>query len=155
MRTVFFSLLFVLLSFSMFAQTEDSREKFDPARNPFEDLKATIEEANISNKRIILDIGGDWCVWCHRIDAFMHNTAEIKYLLEENYIILKVNYSKENKNEKFLSQYPAVEGYPHFFVLDSEGKLLHSQNTGELEKEKDYDMEKFVDFLNKWKSTKE
>jgi hypothetical protein len=85
----------------------------------------------------------------------MHNTAEIKYLLEENYIILKVNYSKENKNEKFLSQYPAVEGYPHFFVLDSEGKLLHSQNTGELEKEKDYDMEKFVDFLNKWKSTKE
>jgi thioredoxin-related protein len=142
-------------SVSSFAQIEENREKFDPKRNPFEDLKSAIELAAESNKRIILDIGGEWCIWCHRIDAFMHNTEEIKTLLEENYIVLKINYSKENKNEKFLSQYPAVEGYPHFFVLDSDGKLLHSQNTGELEKEKDYDKEKFVAFLNKWKSTKE
>ena len=64
---------------------------------------------------------------------------------------LKINFSKENKNETFLSQYPAIEGYPHFFVLDKDGNLLHSQNTGDLEKDKDYDKEKFIEFLNKWK----
>jgi len=84
----------------------------------------------------------------------MHNTEEIKSLLDKNFIIVKINFSKENKNEKFLSQYPAIEGYPHFFVLDTDGKFLHSQNTGELEKEKDYDKEKFVAFLNKWKIQK-
>ena len=117
-------------------------------------VKETISSTKQLDKRIILDVGGEWCIWCHRIDAFMQNTKEVKSLLDENYIVLKVNYSKENKNEKFLSQYPAIEGYPHFFVLEKDGTLLHSQNTGELEKDKDYSKEKFIEFLNKWKPDK-
>ncbi len=153
MNNIFF--IFLMISFSMFAQTEDAVEKFDPTRNPFDDLKIAIEKAEQSNKTIILDVGGEWCIWCHRIDAFMHGTKEIQNLLDENFIVLKINYSKENKNEDFLSQYPKVEGYPHFFVLDKNGKLLHSLNTGDLEKDKDYDKEKFIAFLNKWKQSKE
>jgi thioredoxin-related protein len=154
MKNIFLFFVFMISTVSLYAQTEDSLEKFDPTRNPFEDLKSAVGIATESNRRIILDVGGEWCIWCHRIDAFMHNTEEIKFLLEENYVVVKVNFSKENKNEKFLSQYPAIEGYPHFFVLESDGKLLHSQNTGELEKDKDYDKEKFVTFLNKWKPIK-
>jgi len=154
MIKVFFFFALLLTTNSILGQTKESTEKFDPARNPFDDLKTAVELATKSNKRIILDVGGEWCIWCHRIDAFMHNTEEIKSLLDKNFIILKINFSKENKNEKFLSQYPAIEGYPHFFVLDTDGKFLHSQNTGELEKEKDYDKEKFVAFLNKWKIQK-
>jgi thioredoxin-related protein len=151
MKNILLIFIFLMSAFSSFAQTEENREKFDPTADPFEDLKTAMALATESNKRIILDVGGEWCIWCHRIDAFMHNTEEIKSLLENNYIVLKINYSKENKNEKFLSQYPQVEGYPHFFVLDETGKLLHSQNTGELEKDKDYDKDKFVAFLEKWK----
>ncbi|MDY0082808.1 MAG: thioredoxin family protein [Ignavibacteriaceae bacterium] len=145
-------IFFLLLSFNLSGQNTNTHLKFDPDRNPFDDLKLTIEEAKQSGKRIILDVGGEWCIWCHRIDAFMQNTEGVKSLLEENYIILKVNFSKENKNEKFLSQYPAIEGYPHFFILEKDGTLLHSQNTGELEEDKDYSKEKFVEFLNKWKA---
>lgn len=151
MKSLFIFFIIACSSLALIAQTQDSLSKFDPTSNPFDDLKTAVDNAKQTNKRIILDVGGEWCIWCHRIDGFMHNTEEIKSLLEENFIIIKVNYSKENKNEKFLSQYPAIEGYPHFFVLDEEGKLLHSQNTGELEKDKDYDKEKFVAFLNKWK----
>ena len=155
MKNIFLILFFLIASFVMLAQTEDAVEKFDPIRNPFDDLKTVVEKAEQSNKRIILDVGGEWCIWCHRIDAFMHNTEEVKAILEKNFIFLKVNYSKENKNEEFLSKYPKVEGYPHFFVLDKNGKLLHSQSTGDLEKNKDYDKEKFILFLNKWKHSKE
>ena len=154
MKQLFFNILFFLLSFAIYSQDKDSLPKFDPTRNPFDDLKSAVEVAKESSKRIILDVGGEWCIWCHRIDAFIHNTDEIKSLLEENFIILKINYSKENKNEKFLSHYPQIAGYPHFFVLDEAGKLLHSQNTSELEKDKDYDKDKFIDFLNKWKPVK-
>lgn len=155
MKSKFFLFMMLISAISMFAQTEKSEKLFDPTANPFNDLKVTVEKATISNKRIILDIGGDWCVWCHRIDAFMHNTEEIKSLLDEKFIIVKINVSKENKNEKFLSQYPTIEGYPHFFVLEKDGTMLHSQNTGELEKDKDYDKEKFIAFLEKWKPVKE
>lgn len=151
MKAKLFLFMMLLSTLSLFAQTE---KLFDPTEDPFEDLKVTVDEATKLNKRIILDVGGDWCVWCHRIDTFMHSTEEIESLLNEHFIILKINFSKENKNEKFLSQYPAIEGYPHFFVLEKDGSLLHSQNTGELEKDKDYDKDKFVAFLEKWKPGK-
>jgi thioredoxin-related protein len=155
MKNIFFVFAFLLIAASsVFSQVSDSTVGFDPTRNPFDDLKIAVDSASVLNKRIILDVGGEWCIWCHRIDAFMHNTEEIKSLLEENFIIVKINFSKENKNEKFLSQYPAIEGYPHFFVLESDGKLLHSQNTGDLEKDKDYDKDKFLNFLNEWKPAK-
>lgn len=63
---------------------------------------------------------------------------------------MKVNYSPENKNEEFLSNYPKIQGYPHFFVLDENGKLLHSQDTGKLEEGKNYNAQKFIDFLKLW-----
>lgn len=151
MKAKFFLFMMLLSTLSLFAQTE---KLFDPTKDPFEDWKVTVDEATKLNKRIILDVGGDWCVWCHRIDTFMHSTEEIESLLNEHFIILKINFSKENKNENFLSQYPAIEGYPHFFVLEKDGSLLHSQNTGELEKDKDYDKDKFVTFLEKWKPGK-
>ena len=154
MKLITFIFMMIIAVAPMFAQNIESTIKFDPARNPFDDLKSAIELAKDNNKRIILDVGGEWCIWCHRIDAFMRSTKEINSLLEKYYLVVKINYSKENKNEKFLSQYPKIEGYPHFFVLNKDGKLLHSQNTGELEKDKDYDKEKFIDFLNKWKPTK-
>jgi hypothetical protein len=63
---------------------------------------------------------------------------------------VKINYSPENKNQKVLRQFPKIPGYPHFFVLDGNGKLLHSQNTGELESGKHHDREKVFAFLRKW-----
>ncbi len=125
-------------------------EKFSPDRDPFEDLQDAIDYASETNKRIILDVGGEWCIWCHRIDAFMHNTKEIKKLLDKYFVVVKINYSKENKNEEFLSNYPEIHGYPHFFVLESDGTLLHSQDTGKLEEGKGYSKEKFLLFLKRW-----
>ena len=56
---------------------------------------------------------------------------------------------------EFLAQYPEIKGYPHLFVLDNDGKLLHSQFTGELEKGKGYDRKKFFEFLKAWAPAKE
>ena len=140
------------LSGSIYSQTDrkEEREKFNPATDPFKELQTAVTGANKLNKRIILDVGGEWCIWCHRIDAFIDQNSDIKKYLNKHFIVVKINYSEENKNEKFLSQYPKVDGYPHFFVLDKNGKLLNSQNTGLLEKEKSYDREKFMTFLKKW-----
>ncbi|GAB1349037.1 thioredoxin family protein [Ignavibacteriales bacterium] len=133
---------------SVFAQTgKVEREKFDPTRNPVEDLKVAVKQATELNKRIILDVGGEWCIWCHRIDEFIETTTEVKSAFHDAFVVLKVNFSPENKNEVFLSTFPKIEGYPHFFVLESDGKLLHSQNTGDLEAGKSYSKEKFLEFI--------
>lgn len=71
-------------------------------------------------------------------------------MLQTSFLIMKVNYSSDNRNEAFLKQFPRVPAYPHFFVLDSDGTFLCSQGTGELEEGKGYNEDVFLDFLKKW-----
>ena len=155
--------IMLLLSFmvcrSTDAQNKDYKiyqavREFDPSRNPEQDVKNAVIEAERSNRRIILDVGGNWCIWCHRIDNFIDKNRDLSSLLHNNFVVVKVNYSPENKNEKFLSGYPKIPGYPHFFVLEKNGKLIHSQDTGNLEKGKGYDKVKFIAFLKKWEPKK-
>lgn len=131
------------------------REKFDPARNPAEDLKNAVANAQKENKRIILDVGGEWCVWCRWMDEFFIKNPELAKLRDENFVWLKVNMSEENENTEFLSAYPKAEGYPHLYILESDGTFLHSQGTSVLEDgKKSYDLQKYIEFLQKWSPEK-
>jgi thioredoxin-related protein len=132
------------------SDTTSARIKFDPTREPEKDLRNSVTEAKKFNKRIILDIGGEWCIWCHRLDEFLERNDDLKNFLHENYIVMKVNFSPENKNEKFLSKYPKINGYPHIFILEKDGRLLYSKDTGELEKGRGYDHDKMFAFLKEW-----
>lgn len=124
--------------------------KFDPARNAERDLAAALALAKAQGKRVMVDVGGQWCPWCHILDRFIAANADVKGLLDTNYVWLKINYSPDNKNETFLVRWPKVKGYPHLFVLDADGKLIHSQDTGDLEAGKDYDKPKMLAFLTQY-----
>lgn len=124
--------------------------QFDPKRDPANDLETAEVEAKRGGKRILLDIGGEPCELCHVLDEFIEGDAEVRSFRDANYVWVKVNVSEENRNEAFLAQYPKITAYPHLLVLDADGKLLHSQLTGELEKGKGYDRKKFFDFLKEW-----
>jgi thiol:disulfide interchange protein len=127
---------------------------FDPARDGAADIDAAIAEAQRTGKRVLVDVGGEWCIWCRRLDAFFEENKDIAAYMHRNFVTVKVNYSKENKNEAVLSRYPRVAGYPHLFVLDATGVLLHSQDTGKLEKGKGHDREKVLAFLRAWAASR-
>ena len=101
-------------------------------------------------RHVILDVGGEWCSWCRKLDNFFDENADVAEFMDRNYLVVKVNYSKENKNEEVLSRYPEIKGYPHLFVLDSNGTLLHSQDTGQLESGDHHDRDKVFAFLREW-----
>ena len=50
-----------------------------------------------------------------------------------------------------LSRYPKIPGYPHIFVLDESGRLLHSQDTLPLEDRATYKEVAFLEFLTAWR----
>lgn len=126
---------------------------FDPSRDAARDLQDAIAEAARSGKRVLVDVGGNWCGWCHEMERFIQAHPDLKALIDEHYVTVKVNYSPENENEAVLSKFPKIKGYPHLFVLDKDGKLLHSQDTVLLEDGKSsYVLEKFKEFLLKWAS---
>lgn len=144
------TLISLFIALSLFAQEESKKRLFDPERDPAEDLKSAISVAGYEQKKIILDVGGDWCIWCRKMDEFINSNKELKEYLESHFVLIKVNFSKENENKEFLGRFPEIKGYPHLFVLDKSGELLHSQDTAELEENKGYSLEKFMAFLTKW-----
>ena len=68
--------------------------------------------------------------------------------------VVKVNYSKENKNANLLAnlKFPQHFGFPVLVVLDETGTRIHTQNSAYLEQDKGYSKEKMVGFLKKWTS---
>lgn len=160
-------LLILAANFAVFAQKAGNkkpvaklktpsveREKFDPTRDAAADLQAAIAKATAENKRIILDVGGEWCVWCRIMDYYLIENKDVAKIRGDNFVWLKINMSEENENKVFLSKYPEIKGYPHLFVLEKDGTLLHSQDTSELEEGKSYNKRKFTDFLTKWSPVK-
>ena len=63
---------------------------------------------------------------------------------------LEADFSRENRNEALLARWPKIAGYPHLFVLDADGRLLHSQDTGVLERGEGYDAAKVRALLERW-----
>ena len=123
---------------------------YDPHRDPGADLETATQLAVESRKRILLEVGGQWCGWCKLLDLFIHDHPAVHSLLVDHFLIVKVNYGRENQNAEFLGQYPQIHGYPHIFVLESDGTFLHSQDTAVLEEGRTYNEGALVEFLKKW-----
>jgi thiol:disulfide interchange protein len=164
MKKLTLLLAIILISgFAAFAQnsaklskkpTKLVREKFDPTRDAATDLQTAIVKAKKEKKRIILDVGGEWCSWCRLMDNYFIKNRALLKLRDKNFIWVKVNVSEENGNEKFLAVYPEIEGYPHLYVLEKDGTVLFSKNTSELEDGKSYNLNKFTIFLKEWSPKK-
>jgi thiol:disulfide interchange protein len=124
--------------------------KYDPKRDAARDIDDAVAEAKRTNRRILLEVGGEWCSWCHTLDEYFDKHADLTALRDKNFITVKINFSDENPNKEVLSRYGEINGYPHIFVLASDGKLLHSQDTAVFEEGRGYVLERLLTFLTYW-----
>jgi hypothetical protein len=124
--------------------------RYDTTRDAFADLQMAMKRAKADGRRILVDVGGTWCSWCHILDDYITEHPRVADALRRDYVTLKVNMSPRHENERFLSRYPRISGYPHLFVLDSDGKLVHSQDTSELEEGHSYNEARVLEFLARW-----
>jgi thioredoxin-related protein len=145
---LWFSVVFLL--FIAAPRAANLPDEFDTARDAAADVAHAVVLAKAAGKRVIVDVGGEWCSWCHVLDRFIAANDGVRALVARHYVWVKVNYSKENRNEPFLSRWPRIRGYPHLFVLDANGALVHSQDTGVLEAGDGYDEARFRAFLERW-----
>jgi thiol:disulfide interchange protein len=148
------SALLALSPLAAAAQTPPStlyvNEHYDPRANPYRDLERAIARASAENKRILIVVGGDWCVWCEVLDLHLARNADVRTAFERSFLLLKVNYSRQNENIAFLSGFPPSAGYPDFFILDANGAYLGHQPTDALENGRGYDHVRMLAFATRW-----
>jgi thioredoxin-related protein len=134
------------------AQEKKKVNLYHPFENADSAMAIVQSKALNEGKQILVQIGGNWCSWCIEFNRFTTTDKQMDSILNADFVVYHLNYSKENLNKKMLEKfgYPQRFGFPVFVVLDNTGKLLHTQNSSYLEKEKSYSKEKVIEFLEHW-----
>jgi thioredoxin-related protein len=132
-------------------QGKNGPDIYDPGADVKAQIAAAVKTAGLENRDILLMFGGNWCPWCHRLHALFAADERIKKILAERYIVLLVDVGEkpgEPLNRDLVDLYRVKDfGYPALAVLDKSGRLLCTQSTGVLEKDKGHDPLKVLAFL--------
>src|SRR6188508_892576 len=153
LQRIFLLYFFLFFSFTVFSQDMKKFNLYKPDEKAETEIANAVGEAKRSGKHVLIQIGGNWCIWCARFHEFVTKDSQLDSLMNANYVVYHLNYSKENYNAKLLTKYnfPQRFGFPVFLILDGEGKLLHTQNSWYLEDGKtSYDREKVKSFFTDW-----
>ncbi len=151
MRIVIFILLFVT---SLMANSQGSGNNlYKPDDDAEYELSNLIKLAKAFNRNVFVQVGGNWCAPCLRFNNFITSDEEISSVLNENYVVYHLNYSKENQNMTLMEKYdnPQKMNFPVFLILDTTGKLLHTQKVMDLVNSLGYDKTKVIALFNDWK----
>jgi thioredoxin-related protein len=153
MKRVTLSALFVMVAWMSFSQDLSKFKLYSPSENAAQKIEESVKQAKKEGKHVLIQIGGNWCIWCARFHDFITTDKSIDSLVQANYIVYHLNYSEENYNAKLLAKYgyPQRFGFPVFLILDGTGKLLHTQNSSYLEDgKKSYSRDNVIGFLKDW-----
>ncbi|WP_048747577.1 thioredoxin family protein [Capnocytophaga ochracea] len=158
MKKYFFIALLCWGGTALWSQNSEeiSKERagYEQPYHPEEDgdtrITQLLKQAKKEHKKVLVQIGGNWCVWCLRFNHLVTTTPELKSILDKKYIFYHLNFSPENKNEKAFKKYgnPGAQyGYPSFLILNEKGDVLFTQKSEDLESGKGYDVKKVKKFL--------
>ena len=135
--------------------TEPAKPNTDlyvPAEDAKPEIAAALAMAAKDHKRLILVFGANWCYDCHVLDATFHS-KQMAPLVQANFHVVHVNICEYDCNLDLVEKYeiPIKKGVPSLAVLDSDGKLLYSQQKGEFENSVRIGPDDVTQFLDKWK----
>ena len=150
MKQVFF-LLMIFSVGTLRAQEMTTFKLYNPKEDAALKLSGVIRKAGESGKHVLVQIGGNWCVWCARFNDFLKD-PQVDSTIQKNFLVYHLNYSNDNRNSDLLTKYdfPQRFGFPIFLILDGTGKRLHTQNSAYLEQGKGYNKKKVIEFLDHW-----
>ena len=153
MKKIFLSFIVSLFFGVVYSQDMTKFKLYKPEEKAEQEISVAVRQARAEGKHVFIQIGGNWCIWCARFNDFVSNDAKIDSIIKAGFVVYHLNYSKENYNAKLLAKYgyPQRFGFPVFLILNGEGKLIHTQNSGYLEDgKKSYDRDKVIEFFTDW-----
>ena len=159
MRKIFIAAFALMVSVMVDAQT-GLKKVYNEEINPLEQIDKAVAKAKTSGKFVICQVGGNWCPWCLRFADFITTNATISKMVNDNFEYIHVNYNpRKSADAAKVQQATALMkrlnncgrfGFPVFVVLDTNGKVMHIQDSSFLEEGQGYDQEKVLRFFKNW-----
>ncbi len=136
------------------------KKVYNEEQNQMVQIDEALKEASESGRFVMCQVGGNWCPWCLRFAAFVENDSTVNKVMNDNFVYIHVNYNPNHASSDELKVStvqmmkrlgnPGRFGFPVFVVLDREGRVIHTQDSGFLESGQGYDKEKVLRFLECW-----
>lgn len=165
-KLILIAFVFMGIANAGFAQEKKAAAKkeavhiYNPQADAQADLNAAFAKAKAAKKNVLVQVGGNWCIWCIWFHELVGKTPELQKAINDHFEWVLVNWSPENKNTAVLTKLgnPGRFGFPVFVVLDGDGKVLHIQDSAYLERDpeetkadgKGHSVKKVKNFLNNW-----
>src|SRR3982750_2616518 len=103
---IFVLFLALFINATAFGQTKkEAVHLYNPQANAQADINAAVAKAKKENKHVLVQVGGNWCIWCIRFHDLVDSVPALKEYLHNNYETVMLNYSPENKNEAILKKF--------------------------------------------------
>ncbi|SRR6266404_680745 len=123
--------------------------KYDPKRDAVQDIQEAIKGAQRAHKRILLDVGGEWCSWCHTLDRFFEAHAELIQLRDKNFVTAKINFS-EIKTKTSCSGSGTFLAILTYSCLIRTASYCFQRIPAQWKSRKSYDLQRLTAFLKEW-----
>lgn len=119
-------------------------------------IAAAVAQAKAEHKHVLVDLGANWCIWCHRLHRTLHTDPAVAKVLHDNFVLVLIDVNHRDgkkRNDAVNDRYgnPMAQGLPVLVVLYADGHQLTTQETGALEDGKSaHDPTKVIAFLQNW-----
>jgi len=133
---------------------------FDESADGSAQITAALARARKENRRVLVEWGANWCVWCRTLHNLCRNDEGIRKELLYEYEVVLLDVGRLDKHADLLKRYGVDltrTGIPFLTLLDSAGMVLANQETGSLELEdkaaKAHDPKKVLELLERHRAT--
>jgi thioredoxin-related protein len=129
---------------------EKSARIYDESANGDKQVADAMVTAKREHKHILLQLGANWCGWCLKLHKLFESDKSVHEELSAHYVLLLIDVNQDHNKDLVLKYGADHHGIPFFVVLDSDGKVVTTKDTGELEEGDHHSPQKVLGFLKEW-----
>ena len=126
---------------------------YDEAANADKVVAAGRAKAKAQGKRLIIDLGGNWCGDCRILDGTLER-PELKRFVDKAFVVVSVDVGRFDKNLQVPAHYgitERLEGVPALLVVDPKtDKLLNRSQISALSDARHMSPQGLADWLAGW-----
>jgi thiol-disulfide isomerase/thioredoxin len=113
-------------------------------------LSAALKRAKATHRKVLVDLGGNWCADC-RILAAVMDLPEVAAFVKAHYEVVMVDVGRLDRNTQIAERYGLkLEGVPSILILDDQGRLLDRGHEPALADARSMTPQALADWLARW-----
>ncbi len=126
---------------------------YDERANADAQVAAARAQALKSRKRLLIDLGGNWCLDCRLLAGTM-DLPQMKRFVAAHFVVVTVDIGRFDKNGQIAARYGVkgrLAGVPAVLIVDPKtDKLLNAGKETELADARSMGPQALADWLAKW-----